>query len=66
MRWKPNYGGMTVNERLVESGLITEWDSATDSRDRQRMIDVLKKVDLGNQAEQIADRALARPKRNDP
>lgn len=60
---KPNYGGMTVNERLVEAGLMNEWEAAAKSRDRKRMIELLSEVDLASQAEQISDTLLANPRR---
>ena len=37
----PLYAGMSVNERLVISGLIAAWDKAVVSRDRARMIEIL-------------------------
>jgi hypothetical protein len=61
MNEKPEYSGMTVNERLSEAGLLPEWDAAARSRNRERMIDLLGKVDLANQAEWIADTILSKP-----
>jgi hypothetical protein len=53
------YAGMTVNERLYEAGVIEEWDKAASSKDRERMIELLAKVELAEQAEQIAEAALS-------
>lgn len=60
---RPDFGGMTTNERLSFAGLMPDWDEAARSRDRTRMIEILSKVDLANQADQIADTLLANPKR---
>ena len=37
---------MTVNERLYEAKLLTEFDDAANKRDKQRMIEILIKTDL--------------------
>jgi hypothetical protein len=58
-----DFRGMTTNERLSSAGLMPDWDIAARSRDRTRMIEILSKVDLTNQADQIADTVLANPKR---
>jgi hypothetical protein len=55
------YGGMTVNERLVEAGLMDAWDSALNARNREEMIAILSQVELESQAGTIADSALAPP-----
>jgi hypothetical protein len=52
---------MTTNERLFEAGLLSEWNAAARSRNRERMIELLGKVDLGDQAEWIADTVLSNP-----
>ena len=57
------YAGMTTNERLFEAGLLSEWNVAASSRDRERMIELLGKVDLGDQAEWIADTVLSNPEK---
>lgn len=57
------FGGMTTNERLYFAGLTPEWDSAAQSRDRERMVAILGRVGLANQADQIAESVLANPKR---
>jgi hypothetical protein len=57
-----NYGGMTVNERLVVSGLMDEFDWASQRRDRHTMIVILRKVALTEEgAAQTADAILADP-----
>ena len=61
MQRESHYAGMTVNERLFEAGLMPEWDAAARSRNRERMIELLGKVDLGDQAEWIADTILSNP-----
>lgn len=43
---RPNYAGMTVNERLVTAGLIDEWDAAKARGDRDAMRRIAAKVDL--------------------
>jgi hypothetical protein len=58
---KSNYQGMTVNERLVVAGLIEQWDAAVKRRDRDRMIETLKQVDIGSDAEKIVDAVLKNP-----
>jgi hypothetical protein len=55
MQGESKYAGMTTNERLLEAGLLSEWDAAAHSRNRERMIELLGSVDLGDQAEWIAD-----------
>ena len=61
MERESRYGGMTTNERLFEAGLLSDWKVAASSRNRDRMIELLGKVDLGEQAEWIADTVLANP-----
>jgi hypothetical protein len=51
---------MTVNERLFDAGLVDAFDAAANARDRARMISILSKVDLADQAAAIADASLAR------
>jgi len=60
----PDYGGMTVNERLFEAGLMSEFDSAVRARDREHIIAVLMRVALSkDDAAFTADTILANPKR---
>ena len=57
------YAGMTTNERFFEAGLLSDWDAAARSRHRERMIELLSRVDLGDQAEWIADTVLSNPEK---
>lgn len=58
------YGaGMTTNERLFFAGLMPEFDAAAHSRNSERMVEILCKIGLGNQADEIAGAVLADPKR---
>ena len=50
--------GMTVNERLFEMALIEAWDAAVRMRDRARMVEILSRVEVG---EDTADAVLANP-----
>ena len=52
-------GGMTVNERLVEMGLLVDWDSAVSGRDRDELISILKRIEVED-AEWVADQTLKR------
>jgi hypothetical protein len=54
---------MTTNERLFDAGLLSKWDAAARSRNRERMIELLGQVDLGDQAEWIADTILSNPRK---
>lgn len=40
------YAGMTVNERLYDSGLIDQFDKAVEEKDRDEAIRILKEVEL--------------------
>lgn len=40
------YKGMTVNERLYVSGLLGEFDKAVEEKNINKVIEILKKVDL--------------------
>jgi hypothetical protein len=62
MKDKPDYSGMTVNERLFSAGLLDSWDEAVRARNRSRMIELLREVDLSYDAEPISDGVLANPK----
>ena len=55
------YVGMTVNERPFEAGLLDAWDVAAKARNRAEMVAILLKVELGDDAEPIADGVLANP-----
>lgn len=58
---KPNYAGMTVNERLFTAGILDEWDAAARWRKRERMIELLGRVELAEEAEQIVNAVLSNP-----
>jgi hypothetical protein len=58
-----DFTGMTTNECLYFAGLMSEWDTAAHSRNRERIVEILCKVGLGSQADQIAETVLANPKR---
>ncbi|GAA4454294.1 hypothetical protein [Rurimicrobium arvi] len=45
------YKGMTVNERLYISGFIDEFDQATKQHDIQRVIKILKEVEITDKNE---------------
>ena len=61
MQRESRYAGMTTNERLFDASLLSEWTAAARSRNRERMIELLGKVDLGDQAESITDTVLSNP-----
>ncbi len=57
----PLYAGMTVNERLVISGLIREWDRAVARGDRTKMIELLMATELtAEQAASTTEATLAK------
>ena len=61
---KGKYAGMTVNERLVASGLMQQFEAALRARDRARIIAVLTRVELAEaDAAFTADTVLGNPKR---
>ena len=41
-----NYSGMTVNERLVVSGLIKDFDRAKKEKDKTKIIAILRQIQL--------------------
>lgn len=41
-----DYKGMTVNERLYESGLLNEFDEANKNGNIERMTQILKEVSV--------------------
>lgn len=55
------FSGMTTNERLFAAELLGTFDRAAKCRDREGMVAILEKVELGDQAAQIADAVLASP-----
>ena len=59
---RSRFAGMTLNERLFQAGLISEFDEAALSRDRAQMIAVLERVSLTpREAASVADQVLANP-----
>ncbi|MGA9462578.1 MAG: Imm27 family immunity protein [Terracidiphilus sp.] len=58
-----DFAGMTTNERLYVAGLTQEWDAAAQSLDREKMVEVLFRIGLGNQANHIAGQVIANPRR---
>lgn len=40
------YDGMTINERLFEAKLLEQFDDAVRQRNKEKMIEILKSVDL--------------------
>lgn len=58
----PNYGGMTVNERLSTAGFLREFDAAVNAGDREGAIQVLLKVSMSEEsAAATMDTILADP-----
>lgn len=45
---KPNYAGMTLNERLFTKGVFDEFDAAVGEKDRVKLIALLKAVEIDN------------------
>ncbi len=59
---RPDYSGMSVNERLFGALLLDDWDSAIIARDRQRAIEILGDVDMDEtSAAQTVDTTLSNP-----
>ena len=58
----PNYAGMTVNERLFAAGLLAVFDDAARKRDRDKMIELLRRVEVET-PEWSVDAILADPGR---
>lgn len=44
------YAGMTVNERLYESGLMDKFDSAVVAKDKTKIETILRKVELDDES----------------
>ena len=59
-----DFGGMTVNERLVVSGLLDAFDGAARARDTAKMIEILMRVGMTpQQAEETARAVVSDPAR---
>lgn len=43
-----DYSGMTVNERLAVSGLYKEFERALKSKNKNRLVEILKEVSLSD------------------
>ncbi len=57
-----NYSGMTVNERLFSANLLSAFDTAAKNRDREKMVEILLKVELTeSQAQETTDTILENP-----
>jgi hypothetical protein len=62
MSERPDYSGMTVNERLVEAGLLEAFGIAAKARNREAMLRLLAQVAVADPAS-TADPILNDPKR---
>jgi hypothetical protein len=58
--YSTRYAGMTINERLFNSGLVADFDAAARTRSRERMIRILSVLDVED-ATQSADAILRNP-----
>ena len=45
-----DYGGMTVNERLYESGKLNKFDKAVAQKNVKEVVKILKAVDLNKES----------------
>jgi hypothetical protein len=54
------YSGMTVNERLSSAKLLREWDQAVLRMDREKLSELLRRVELEDQAPAIIESVLRR------
>jgi len=59
---KPDYRGMTVNERLFAAGKLEAFDAAIRTRDRQGAMALLQALDI-ELAERTVDAILTDPAR---
>ncbi|MBL8013521.1 MAG: hypothetical protein JNN05_06695 [Candidatus Omnitrophica bacterium] len=56
--------GMTLNERLLVSGLMGQFDKAVEARDRLKLIEILKKVNIEQRAaEQTVTSIFSNPEK---
>lgn len=59
---KPNFAGMTTNERLFVAGLLESFDDAALRNDREGMISLLQQVAFSEaDAADCVDQILAHP-----
>jgi hypothetical protein len=57
------YAGMTVNERLFEADLMADFDRAARNGDKNKMVEILIKVELSlAQAQETSDAIVKNPK----
>jgi hypothetical protein len=62
MGQRPDYDGMTVNERLSAAGLLGQFDAAIDAGERQHAIELLEQVAMSeDSAASTVDAVLANP-----
>ena len=52
--------GMTVNERLFAKGLMAEWQAAVRARSREKMIEIMRSVEV-EPPENTVDAVLTDP-----
>jgi hypothetical protein len=58
------YAGMTVNERLVEAGLLDDFDSAVRHENKDKMVALLVRVDIElHDAIRTAEEIISHPTR---
>lgn len=58
----PDFGGMTVNERLIAAGLLWQFDAAIDTGDRQGAVELLLQVAMSKSgAAATVEAVLANP-----
>ena len=62
MSERRDYSAMTVNERLVEAGLLEAFDIAAKARNREAMLGLLAEISVPNPASTV-DPILNDPKR---
>jgi hypothetical protein len=56
------YSGMTLNEMLFESGLLKDFDKAVKDKNRPKLIEILKKIDIENKnADGIVETIFSSP-----
>lgn len=61
---KSKYAGMTVNERLCIAGLMDDFESVAKTKNRKKLITILKQTDLTEeQATETTEALLADPKK---
>jgi hypothetical protein len=56
----PDLAAMTINERLFVTGLMAEWDAAVRARNRDKMLGIMRRVNVDH-PEFTVDAVLADP-----